>query len=163
MSQPPPIPSKSSSWWSTNWKWVVPTVIFVTCGGGLVPIAQCTRRAIKKGGFGAFAGEKPADLMNRKKMVVAGDPRVTAQLGTPVTESGAGSSFTQFGSSASVSFTQTLTGPKGTGTVRYDAEYRDGKWEEKEFFFKGPDGAIDFRATAAPAVPAAPTAEKPAP
>ena len=115
-------------WWSRNWKWFVPTGC---CLGTLL----CLILAVAVFGFSIFAifSGVSAALKSSEPYKVAvarasADEKVTAALGTPITEGFPNGSINTNGSSGDVDLTIPVSGPKGKGTIYVVGTRSGGVW-----------------------------------
>jgi hypothetical protein len=113
------------SWWSRNWKWVVPVgclLPLVVCGGGVALIAYFA--------FNLLQSTEPyLDAVAKAKA----SPAVVAALGEPIQEGRfVGGSFKvrhiNGVETGEVNFAIPLSGPKGSGTLRVIGTKAGGKW-----------------------------------
>lgn len=132
------------TWWSRNWKWVVP----VGCGVPLLIVLMC-------GGliyviFSMFLGMiKETDAYKDSLTMVQQNPAVQVEIGTPI-EPG----YMVFGkiemsgnSSGFADFSYPVTGPNGEGWVYVVAEKTGGRWEFKLVRFESTMADIDLVTT----------------
>ena len=162
MMNPPRHPAygarESTSWWRSNWKWVVP----VGCLGMLVALGALVA-VILVIVFSAIKSSEPADYAARSARA---DPRVHAELGQPVDVGFfVSGSVNSSGPSGNADLSLPLSGPKGTGTLYVVARKQSGQWQYSALGLAvdGKPGRINLLTEpAAPAIPAA-TAIPPAP
>ena len=119
---PAPQPVQPPSWWSRNWKWFVPT------GCCLTPL-------VLGGAFAAFiiivvfGAMKQSDVYQTAVARAKADQRVTAALGTPITEGWWLSGSTKVtGGSGEADLSIPISGPKGKGTIYAVATKFAGEW-----------------------------------
>lgn len=119
--QPQP-PAQPASWWSRNWKWLVPT------GCCLTPL-------VLGGAFAAFivlvvfGAMKQSDVYKTAVARAKADQRVTSALGTPIEESWYLSGNTEVsGGSGEANLTIPISGPNGKGTIYVVATKFAGEW-----------------------------------
>ena len=114
-----PVPPPQKGWWSRNCLWVVlATVLIVVLAG----VFCC--------GFGAnaiFGIAKKTEAYKMSLDLVKNDPRVAAELGTPI-EPGwlAGGGEDDVSGMAEVVYR--VSGPTGSGTVAAQAHKQEGVW-----------------------------------
>jgi hypothetical protein len=121
MTPDPNAPVVQQSWWTRNWKWVVPV-------GCLVPVLCC-------GSFGAFT------YFGVSKMIEGSTPFTTAlgkaasnrdvqeTIGAPLKPTlGLNGSINESNGNGSADFTVPIEGPRGKGKLRVVASGRNGKW-----------------------------------
>jgi hypothetical protein len=128
------------SWWSRNWKWVVPVgclaPVVVCCGGGTLLFVFVS---------GALKSSEPyQEALERAKT----NDGVKAQLGEPI-EAGffVSGSVEISGPSGKADLSIPVSGPKGAGTVYVTATKSAGKWQYStlEFAPKDSQARIDLR------------------
>lgn len=115
MDQPRP------SWWSRNWKWVVPVgcaTPIVLCGGLFGGIVFIVNAAIR-------SSDVYAEALTRARA----SPQVRAAVGEPM-KAGyfASGSISDRGQSGKADLAIPISGPKGTATIYVVAKKVDGKW-----------------------------------
>lgn len=114
-------PSENRSWWSRNWKWVVPV-------GCLLPLL------LLAGFVGsifmvASTAMKTADVYKDALVRAQADPAVVAALGTPITTGFFTSgSINSSGPTGNAAISIPLSGPKGKATIHLEAEKSGGEW-----------------------------------
>jgi len=121
-SIPPPYsPAQKSGWWSRNWKWFVPTLIFVVF---VLPLAMC-------GGAVYFVMStlKNSDVARESMARAQSNAALTEKLGTPV-QMGAwvGGSVNVTASNGRANLVIPISGPKGKGTLFVVARKTAGEW-----------------------------------
>lgn len=117
----PPRPS----WWSRNWKWVVP----VGCLGMILLPVACAG-AIFLAVYGVIQGSEPY----REALARAREhPEVVAALGEPL-EAGlfVSGSINIRGSDGEADFSINVSGPEGEGTLHVEARKEAGAWSYEE-------------------------------
>jgi len=109
------------SWFSRNWKWLVPVgcLVPLLCCGGTFGVAMFTGATMLKG--------SPALAQALEK--ASRNAEVTAALGTPLTP-GMSMNFSmkETNGASSAKFSVPLTGPKGSGNMQVDARGNGGVW-----------------------------------
>lgn len=115
------------TWWSRNWKWVVPVgcgvpvLILLVCGGLLFGIFYWVMGLIKG-----------SDAYTDSLQMVQQNALVQAELGTPI-EPGywvmGEINLTNNSGDADISYS--VSGPQGEGTVYVVAEKAAGQWDFK--------------------------------
>ncbi len=114
-------PMQQTSWFSRNWKWLVPV-------GCMVPLMCCgvfglgTYVAVSKviQNSGAYTGAIAQ---------VNANAEVAATLGTPVTPGlGLSGSVKENNENGSADFTVPISGSKGGGSMHVVAQRRNGQW-----------------------------------
>lgn len=122
-----------TSWWSRNWKWVVPagclTLILLTAAfiGTILAIVMAAMHS--------------SDAYQTTVRIAGSDSRVQQALGTPV-EGGffvSGNVNVQ-NSSGTADVEVPLKGPKGKATVHVVGEKSGGTWKYSTMEFSGPGG-----------------------
>lgn len=121
MTPHPEAPMQQRSWFSRNWKWLVPVgclVPLMCCGvfgvGTYVAVSQMIQSS------GAYTGAIRE---------VNANPDVAATLGTPVKPGlGLSGSVKENNSSGSADFTVPITGSKGEGELHVVARRANGQW-----------------------------------
>jgi Cytochrome oxidase complex assembly protein 1 len=118
MDQPPP----QRSWWSRNWKWVVPV-------GCLVPLLGCGG-LIAVGMVIVFGAIRSSDVYTEAMARAKADKQVQAQLGEPI-EAGwmTTGNINLTNDTGTADLTIPLTGPKKSATLHAVATKAAGKWE----------------------------------
>lgn len=135
-------PAPPRSWWSRNWKWVVP----VGCLVLLLPILAFA------GFLGAllaivFGSIKSMDVYEQAIALAKSSPAVIEALGQPVEEGWmVGGQVKTSGPSGSASISVPLEGPKGEGTLYAIAFKNAGRWEYQtlEVAVEGREDRIDL-------------------
>lgn len=137
--------SPKRSWWSRNWKWVIPV-------GCLTPILLC-------GGFITFimaivfGAIKSSDAYTEALAEAQANAEVKALLGEPI-EAGfwVTGNIQISGSSGDADLAIPISGPKGAATIYAVAQKTAGKWEYStlEVVPKGAGARIDLRAKPGP-------------
>ena len=127
---PAPQPAQPPSWWNRNWKWFVPT------GCCLTPL-------VLGGAFAAFlvlaifGALKQTDIYQTAVARAKADQRVTAALGTPISEGWLLSGSTKVnGGSGEADLSIPISGPKGKGTIYAVATKFAGEWTFSKLFVK---------------------------
>ncbi|MEM9418087.1 MAG: cytochrome c oxidase assembly factor Coa1 family protein [Planctomycetota bacterium] len=110
-----------STWWSRNWKWFLPTVIVVPmlgCAGVFTLLISLV--------FGLLKGSEPFEY---SLAAVQADPRVQAELGTPI-EAGffVTGTINYSGASGDADIAYQISGPTGSGTVYVVGIKSAGAW-----------------------------------
>ena len=123
MTPNPEAPMQQPSWFSRNWKWLLPV-------GCLVPLLCCGSFA----GFTAFtvaATMKSSVAFTEGLSRASANEEVRAALGTPIEASGFPmGSVNSTNGRGTADVTVGLTGPKGKGTLHVSARSTGpGKWE----------------------------------
>lgn len=154
---PPPIPHAAAtpqpSWWSRNWKWIVPLIVVCVVGfvGVIVGIVMLV--------FGAM---KSSDAYKGAVARAHADARVVEALGNPMEE---GILFTGninvSSDSGHAEFSIPISGPKGKGELEAVADKSGGVWNYttlvvemdggKKIDLLTPEGAASPPAAASPA------------
>lgn len=122
MTPNPDAPVQQRSWFSKNWKWLVPV-------GCLVPFLCC----------GSFAGAtyfgvgtmiKGSGAYKEAITLAEGDPEVQTSLGTPLTGGMAvtGNLKNETGN-GTADFNVGISGPKGKGTLHVVGTSNRGRWQ----------------------------------
>ena len=126
------------SWWSRNWKWVVPvgclTPIVVCCGGGTLILLLA---------FGAIKSSDPyKEALERAKA----NEEVKGLLGEPI-EAGffVSGSIETSGASGKADLSIPISGPKGSATIYVTASKTAGKWEYSTLEVAKNGARIDLR------------------
>jgi len=120
---PPAQPQRS--WWSRNWKWVVPV-------GCLVLILPLLALAGFIGGILAivFGSIKSTDVCQQALTLAKSNPVVIEALGEPIEDGWLMSgNINTSGPSGSADISIPLHGPKGKGTLYAVATKSAGRWE----------------------------------
>lgn len=133
-----------TSWWSRNWKWVVP----VGCLVLLLPVLALT------GFVGAilaivFGTIKSTDVYEEALARARSSPAVVEALGQPVEDGWfMGGNIRVSGPSGSADISIPLHGPKGEGTLYAVAFKSAGRWEYRtlELEMEGSEDRIDLLA-----------------
>jgi len=123
--EPMPPAQPQRSWWSRNWKWVVPV-------GCLVLIVPLLALAGFIGGILAivFGSIKSTDVCQQALTLAKSNPAVIEALGEPVEDGWLMSgNINTSGSSGSADISIPLHGPKGKGTLYAVATKSAGRWE----------------------------------
>jgi hypothetical protein len=113
------------SWWSRNWKWVVPV-------GCLVLVLPLLALAGFIGGILAivFGSIKSTDVCQQALALAKSNPAVIEALGEPVEDGWLMSgNINTSGPSGSADISIPLHGPKGKGTLYAVATKSAGRWE----------------------------------
>lgn len=122
-TQPPPSPEPrpAGSWWSRNWKWVVP----LGCLTPLLLIGSCVAGIV----FFVFTAIKGSDAYTDAVQRAQTDPRVVTALGGPV-EAGwwVTGNIDVDGSGGTADFDVPLQGTAKKGTLEIEAERDSGGW-----------------------------------
>lgn len=109
------------SWWSRNWKWVVPVgclTPIVICGGGVALFASLIFGIVKQSG-----------AYQDSLAQVRADPRVTAALGEPIEPGWLVTGNVEVnGAAGEANISYGVTGPDGSGTVYVEADKTAGQW-----------------------------------
>ncbi|MFN8526521.1 MAG: cytochrome c oxidase assembly factor Coa1 family protein [Chloroflexota bacterium] len=132
------------SWWSRNWKWVVPVGCLGTllsCGG----VIALAFFAI----YGAVSSAvKSSDAYNDAMAVVRGSEEVRAALGEPI-EAGfwVTGNIEVNGPSGKAEVSIPLSGPRGSGTLYITATKSANQWQYSrlEVEIPGRSARIDLR------------------
>lgn len=119
MSEPGQVQRRS--WWSRNWKWVVPVgcvTPLLVCGGLFTLLFTLIFGLIKQSG-----------AYQDSLALVRADERVTAVLGEPI-EPGwlVSGSVNTSGASGNAVLSYTVSGPRGKGTVYLEATMKGSRW-----------------------------------
>jgi len=114
-------PGLPRSWWSRNWKWVVPVGVIVPlllCGTCIIGLTTVV--------FGAL---RSADVTKQAVARAEADPQVVAQLGQPITLGFmVTGSINITGSTGKADLSIPISGPKGKATVSALASRGGGVW-----------------------------------
>jgi hypothetical protein len=109
-------------WWSRNWKWFVPTGCCLTplvLGGAFLAFVVVV----------VFGALKQSDVYKTAVARAKSDSRVTAALGTPISEAWYLSGNTNVnGASGDADLSIPISGPKGKGTIYAVATKSGGEW-----------------------------------
>ena len=147
-------PTARKSWFSRNWKWLVPVILIVACG---LPLAL----------MGAvFAAMKNSDAAKESVFQAQTNSQVVNQLGTPIAEgwlvSGSVSTST---TSGDADLAVPISGPKGRAKIYVTAHKVAGAWNYSvmEVAIAGSSERINLLAgdATAPSAPAASDAAGP--
>lgn len=125
---------QNKNWFSRNWKWLVPTgclsiivlmavlfVAFISVFGNMMKDNEVYKYALSK---------------------VQNHPEVIAVIGTPIEDGwfplGSYSSSTDYSNSTEEVLIEadleiSITGPKGSGTIKINCSKEDGKWDFEVF------------------------------
>ncbi|HKH43324.1 MAG TPA: cytochrome c oxidase assembly factor Coa1 family protein [Thermoanaerobaculia bacterium] len=123
--EPMPSAQPQPSWWSRNWKWVVPA-------GCLILVLPVLALAGFIGGILAivFGSIKSTDVCQQALTLAKSNPAVIEALGQPVEDGWLMSgNINASGSSGSADVSIPLHGPKGKGTLYAVATKSAGRWE----------------------------------
>lgn len=114
-------PAENTSWWSRNWKWVVPVgcllplLLIVGCIGSIFMVATTAM--------------KSSDVYKDALVKASSDPEVVAALGTPITAGFfTNGKINTSGSTGDAAFSIPLSGPNGKGTIELEAKKSGGDW-----------------------------------
>lgn len=138
-----PMPAQPQrSWWSRNWKWVVPV-------GCLVLVLPLLALAGFIGGILAivFGSIKSTDVCQQALALARSNPAVIEALGEPVEDGWLMSgNINTSGPSGSADVSIPLHGPKGKGTLYAVATKSAGRWEYEtlEVEVRGRDERINL-------------------
>jgi hypothetical protein len=123
--QTSPAVAARESWWSRNWKWLVPT----GCGGCLLVVVLLAL-------FGAsivaivFGALKSSDVAQTAIARAKANPEVISALGTPIdTGMFVSGNINVSGGSGQADLSIPISGPKGAGTIYAVAVKTGGAWE----------------------------------
>lgn len=136
-------PMQQPSWFSRNWKWLLPV-------GCLVPMVFCVVM-----GLGAYVGVskviQSSGAYTGAIREVNANPEVAATLGTPV-EAGLGlsGSVNEKNSGGSADFTVPITGSKGEGSLHVVGRRSNGQWSYSTIDVTAGGKTIDVLADAQP-------------
>lgn len=125
-SMPPPMsyPQHKPSWWSRNWKWFVPTLIFVIF---VLPLGAC-------GGivYIVMSSLKNSEVARESFARAQSNPAVIEKLGTPM-QMGmwAGGSINVAPADGRAELVIPISGPKGKGVLAVSAIKTAGEWHYK--------------------------------
>ena len=121
MPQPDGPPVAPQSWWSRNWKWVVPV-------GCLVPMLCCFS-FVGATYFGVTKVIEGSPAFTEAFARASDHPEVQATLGTPLSPGfGLSGEVKENGSGGNANFSVPLEGPKGKGSLHVEARRVDGRW-----------------------------------
>lgn len=127
------------TWWSRNWKWVVPVgclTPIIVCGGGITLILAIV--------FGAM---KSSDVYTEALARARASEEVIEALGEPI-EPGffVSGSIEVTGPSGNADLSIPIRGPQGSATIYVVATKTAGEWEFStlEVAPKGSDSRIDL-------------------
>ncbi len=111
---------RPSSWWSRNWKWVVPVV-------GLTPVLFCggLLTLVFSVGYSALKNQWYYEQAVARTRANA---EVTAVLGTPIDAGFPTGDLDRSGRSGHADLSIPISGPDGKGTIYVVAEKSDGQW-----------------------------------
>jgi hypothetical protein len=135
------------SWWSRNWKWVVPAGCL-----GMLLSCGCLGAII----FGVtFQAIKGSSIYTEAIATASQSPEVREALGEPVTSDGLPQGSVQTSNDTGTArLSIPLRGPKGEGTLVVDAYKRAGAWQYNRLEVDVPGrGPIDLLGNARPSVP----------
>ena len=114
-------PVENRSWWSRNWKWVVPVgclVPLLLVGGCIASIFMVATTAMKS-----------SDVYKDALLQAQSNSEVVEALGSPITAGYfTGGSINTNGPSGDAAFSIPLSGPKGKGTIQLEAKKSGGEW-----------------------------------
>lgn len=118
-----PVPHPTSSWFSKNWKWLVPI-------GCLGPVICC----LTIGGVAFFGASKMIQGSGAYTTALsraASNRDVQDALGAPLKPGGFGfqGEIKENNGRGSADFTAPLEGPKGKGTLHVVGTSKNGKWD----------------------------------
>lgn len=114
-------PVENRSWWSRNWKWVVP----VGCLVPLLLIGGCVASIFMV----ATTAMKSSDVYKDALLQAQSNSEVVEALGSPITAGYfTGGSINTNGPSGDAAFSIPLSGPKGKGTIQLEAKKSGGEW-----------------------------------
>ncbi len=142
------------SWWSRNWKWVVP----VGCLVPLLVVGGCVASIF----FVATTAMKSSDVYKDALVKAQSNPAVVEALGSPITTGFfTGGSINSSGPSGDAAFSIPLSGPKGKGTIQLEAKKSGGEWTYSTLVvdIENPEQRIDLLADSEPSEPAQDEAE----
>jgi hypothetical protein len=148
-------PLENKSWWSRNWKWVVPVgcllplLVVVGCIGSIFMVATTAM--------------KSSDVYKDALVKAESNPEVVAALGTPITTGFFTSgNINTNGPTGEAAFSIPLSGPKGKATIQLEAKKSAGEWSFSKLVVevKDPPQRIDLLAESEKEEPAQ---EEPAP
>ena len=121
MPQPDGPPVAPQSWWSRNWKWVVPV-------GCLVPMLCCFS-FVGATYFGVTKVIEGSPAFTEAFARASDNPDVQATLGTPLSPGfGLSGEVKENGNGGNANFSVPLEGPKGKGTLHVEAKRINGRW-----------------------------------
>jgi hypothetical protein len=137
MENTPPLPAftpapqpPSTSWWSRNWKWFVPTGCCLTplvLGGAFVAFLVLV----------IFGAMKQSDVYKMAVARAKADPRVIAALGSPIKDGWYVSGKTNVnGGSGEADLSIPISGPRGKGTIYAIATKFAGDWTYSKLVVK---------------------------
>lgn len=122
-SPPPPRPPQGPprSWWSRNWKWVVPV-------GCLLPVLLVGGCFVGMAVF-VFSAIRSSDVYSEALRRAQENPDVIAALGSPIEPKWwLGGNVNVSGESGSASLVIPINGPKGDGAIHVEATKSAGVW-----------------------------------
>lgn len=120
-------------WWSRNWKWFVPTGCCLTSIIVLVVLTTLFSVGLMSVLTGAMRSSEPhKSAVARAKA----DHRVTAALGTPISEGSSSGKTTVVNGSGEADLTIPISGPKGKGTIYVVATKSAGDWTYSKLLVK---------------------------
>lgn len=155
---------RRKSWFSRNWKWLVPVILIVCFGLPMMLMAS------------VFAAMKNSDAAKESVLRAQANPLVAQQLGTPITEGWLVSgSINTSTTSGDADLAVPISGPKGKAKIYVTAHKASGAWNYSvmEVAIEGNDQRISLLSDAAsggeysspppgaPAPPAIQPAEQP--
>ena len=136
-TQPPnPLgPRPERSWWSRNWKWVVP----LGCLTPIVLIGGCFAGIV----FFAFSAIRATDLYSDSVRRAQNDPRVIEALGPPV-EPGwwVAGTVNVDNDSGEADFSVPLLGTRARGTLDVEGSRDRGEWRYSVMQVRVDDGPV---------------------
>jgi hypothetical protein len=122
MPQPDGSPVAPQSWWSRNWKWVVPV-------GCLVPMLCCLS-FVGATYFGVSKLIEGSPVFATALERASGHPEVKELLGEPLIPGfGVQGNLNESGEGGVANFSVPISGPKGKGKLFVEAQRVRGRWD----------------------------------
>jgi hypothetical protein len=129
----PPPPPPSGSWWSRNWKWVVPIgcllpiVLFGSCVAGIAWFAVTAIRS----------SEPYSEALERARR----NPEVIGRLGSPIEPKWWLTGNVDLSNDdGSADMKIPISGPKGQAFIAVEGERRNGRWIYSRMIVETPSG-----------------------
>lgn len=144
--EPPPLSlTVPKSWFSRNWKWFVPTLIF-----GLVLLLALFVGGLLTLVFGLLKSSEP---YQHAVAVACSNPKVVRELGAPVSPDWyVSGGMKESGASGNANLSIPLKGSLHRGTVYVVAKKTDGAWQytELRMVVEGRESPIELLQTSPP-------------
>ncbi|MFT3711060.1 MAG: cytochrome c oxidase assembly factor Coa1 family protein [Archangium sp.] len=157
MNPNPEAPMNPPSWWSRNWKWVVPV-------GCVVPMLCCLS-FVGATYFGVSKAIESSTVFTVALQNATANKDVQEKIGAPLkTGMGLNGSLNETNGNGSADFSVPLEGPRGKGKLRVVATGRNGKWDYSVMEVEASDGTtIDLLAKPKDELPPADDSDTPEP